>query len=1143
MKKTLTLFFLTLPFYMFGQLQQQAPWNLNSPKAKRSHKKTLKEISIAAEAYFNTIDRDKKGSGFKPFKRWEHHWSHYLKEDGTIAPAQDLWDAWNQKNEMNASQGKRDNSNWLPLGPFTNSNTYNANDAKQTGQGRVNAIAVDPSNSNTYYVGTPAGGIWKSTDAGINWTPLTDYLPQIGVSGIAIHPTNSNIIYIATGDDDAGDSYAVGVWKSIDGGTTWNKTGDIPGDPTSMNEIYIDPNAPETVLVATNSGVQKTTDGGATWERKLDENIIDLKMKPGDASTWYAVTSSSFYKSTDNGETFTRKTVSGLFSSSRLTMDVTPANPEYVYIVSASNNNNAFNGIYKSTNSGESFNRTAERSDIFGSSQAWYDLALTVSSDNPEIVYVGVLDLWKSTDGGNDFTKINSWNNPNTSTYTHADIHFLRFMDGKFFAGTDGGIFVSTDEAVNFIDLTKNLAISQFYRISVSSLKLHTIAGGLQDNGGFGFSDNEWRNYHGGDGMEGVVDPINPDIFYGFTQFGGSLNKTNDGGQTRSLNLGSPSGERGNWVTPLTINKDGELYAGYSELYKLDNNRWTRISTSPFGDTFGGNLDKVEIAPNNTNNIITSNGNVLYRSTNKGVNFSEVSFNYGPIEAMPIQAIAISSLDSDIVWIVTKNKVYKSTNFFTENTPTFTEISYNLPPLEVKMSIKHHERSGNNTVYLGTSLGVYYISENSTEWTVFDNGLPNLQITDLDINEEDAKLYAATYGRGIFVSDIPKVLPENDVRLLSLNNLNNSLNCNDTVTPEVTVSNQGTQDIASITFNYNFDGGAMQNYTWSGKLSSNQSTTIPLPSSTISIGDHTINIEATIDNDAYASNNLAKSSFIINQFNNTPTTINTFENPEDELLITTDNATMWELGVPNKSILKANSGKAYVTKLSGNHPDQTVGHLYTKCYDLTTITDPVLRFKMAFDIENDWDHMYVEYSTNQGQTWDILGTSEDDNWYNSSATVNGLPGKQWTGEGATINPVDNLPNSDVKDYSYDLAPFSQEQSIVFRFKFVADQAENREGVLIDDLVITGTLAVSQFDALSESIFIYPNPSENIFNIGNKTSDKLNIKVFDMTGKQVFTKDNIKMDTYRLNLDNYAKGIYFLYLNMNGKSNTKKLILK
>ena len=98
-------------------------------------------------------------------------------------------------------------------------------------------IAVDPSNSNTYYVGAPAGGIWKSLDAGKNWSPLTDSLPQIGVSGIAIHPTDSNIIYIATGDDDAGDSYAVGVWKTIDGGTTWNNTGNIPGNPNIMNDI------------------------------------------------------------------------------------------------------------------------------------------------------------------------------------------------------------------------------------------------------------------------------------------------------------------------------------------------------------------------------------------------------------------------------------------------------------------------------------------------------------------------------------------------------------------------------------------------------------------------------------------------------------------------------------------------------------------------------------------------------------------------------------------------------------------------------------------------------------------------------------------------------------------------------------------
>jgi len=260
---TLTILF-SLTVFAF---QGQAPW-MQSEALKKKSNPTLEDISKSAEAYFKTIDRNKKGSGLKPFERWKYHWSFYTKPDGTIAPAEDLWTAWEQKNQMNQAEARTDNSNWMSIGPFTHTNTA----SWSSGQGRVNAITVDPSNANTYYVGAPAGGIWKSTDAGVNWTPLTDHLPQIGVSGIAIDPTDSKTIYIATGDDDANDSYAVGVWKSTDGGSTWNATGSLNGNPNSMNDIYIHPNNSNIIMVATSSGVHKSVNG--------DQMIQQLGMQP-----------------------------------------------------------------------------------------------------------------------------------------------------------------------------------------------------------------------------------------------------------------------------------------------------------------------------------------------------------------------------------------------------------------------------------------------------------------------------------------------------------------------------------------------------------------------------------------------------------------------------------------------------------------------------------------------------------------------------------------------------------------------------------------------------------------------------------------------------------------------------------------------
>ena len=498
MKKLSTLLILLFSLSTFSQAyQSNAPWMKNLLQKKG--KPTLEEISKAAEKYFNTIDRNKKGSGLKPFKRWEYHWSHYTKPDGTIAPASDLWTAWKQKKAMSTfAKGNATNtSNWKSLGPFNSARGGVTSPPVHYGQGRVNVVAVDPSNPNTYYVGAPAGGLWKSTNAGINWQSLTDYLPQIGVSGIAIHPKNSNIIYIATGDDDNNDSYAVGVMKSTDGGATWNTAGVISA--YSMNEIYIDPTNYNTVLVATSDGVYKSINAGTSWKKTLPGNIIDLKMKPGDNTTWYAASGTTIYKSTNAGNSFNSIAISGFSNSSRITLDVTPANSNYVYFVSSKSN--VFNGVYKSTNSGATFVKTAESKNIFQSKQAYYDLALTVSDTNPEIVFVGVLNIWKSTNGGNNFTELDNY--VRDDSYTHSDIHFLRFINGKFFAGTDGGVYVSTDHGSKFTDLGENLVISQFYKISISNQKSNSVIGGTQDNGGFAYNNERtWRNYHGWDGMD-----------------------------------------------------------------------------------------------------------------------------------------------------------------------------------------------------------------------------------------------------------------------------------------------------------------------------------------------------------------------------------------------------------------------------------------------------------------------------------------------------------------------------------------------------------------------------------------------------------------------------------------------------------------
>ena len=668
MKKLLLLLtFFTFSF-SFSQFNENAPWMKDLNLENRTTPVKFQDIVDAGNAYWESHDKDAKGSGYKPFKRWEAYWENYVGEDGYLPTGTQLYNSWVTANARNNTRNTLvDESNWSSLGPtdFINQSTNAAN------IGRINVVIKDPNNANIYYAGAPSGSIWKSIDSGGTWTPLTDELPQIGVSGIAIDYNDSDNIYIATGDDDAGDSFSVGVWTSKDGGTTWEQTGLNPSNsPTRMNDIYIHPTNSNILWVATNGGVYKTTDGGNTWTNTLSGNIRDIKIKPGDPNTIYAVSSTNFYKSTNAGDSFILSNTGLPTSSSRLVIDVTPANSDVVYVVSA-NNANGYQGIYKSTNSGSSFSQGANATNIFESSQAWYDLALAVSDTDEDEIYVGVLNIWRSQNGGDSFIKLNNWAIRNAS-YTHADIHFLRFYDNELYVGSDGGFFKSSNSGITFTDYTVGMEISQFYRISVSQQTADKIAGGTQDNGGFAYSS-QWANYHGGDGMESVIDPNNDNLYYGFMQFGQNIFVSSNSGQTGSAAFGGPAS--GNWVTPMIINSDSEVYGGYNRVYQFDSGSWTVISPS----FIGGNIDRMEDDPSNPDNMFVAVNQTLYKSTDRAVSFSSVE-TFGS----NITSIEVNNNNSDIIYVTTAGLtggIYRSTDGgfnFTDITGTLSGVTKNI---------------------------------------------------------------------------------------------------------------------------------------------------------------------------------------------------------------------------------------------------------------------------------------------------------------------------------------------------------------------------------------------------------------------------------------------------------------------------------
>ncbi|MBW1294261.1 starch-binding protein [Aquimarina litoralis] len=731
-----------------AQYNADAPWMSELlQKSKSESEKTIKfdELVNAFNIYWEDKDFNVKGSGHKPFMRWQEFYKNSVLPDGTLPTPDFLWNIWKDKQSRKAANQKV-TSNWLPIGPFDHDPT----NSWSPGQGRINVGIIDPNQSNVMYVGAPAGGIWKSIDNGQNWEPLSDYLPQIGVSGIAIDYNNSNVIYISTGDDDANDSFGIGVLKSIDGGHTWNKTGlEVSDQYERGNDIYIDPNNSNKLWVATSRGVYKTEDAGATWVKTLSGNIRDIKIKPGDVNTIYAVTSNAFYKSTDGGNSFFVVQNGLPTSSSRLVIDVTPADPNYVYVLSAAIGN-SFQGLYKSTNSGASFYKTQESENILESTQAWYDLALAVSDQDPEMVFVGCLNIWKSTDGGDDFERINRWNFPTQPSYTHADIHFLRFYNGRLLCGSDGGIYESTNNGTSFTDLTKGLQIGQFYKISVAeNSSSDHLVGGLQDNGGYALDGSQWNVYHGADGMDCAVQGNDPNTYYGFIQYGSSLYKTENRGKSRRYAGGGP--ERGNWVTPLVSDRNGNIYAGFKSFYKLENVSFKKQTDFDFG---GSNIDHIELDPSDVNIIYAADFRDLYRSEDRGVNWVKVySF------PSSITSIEVHNDNNQIVYVSTSGsitgKVFRSDN----QGDSFEDISGDLPQ-DGKFVVKHHK--GTESIYLGTYLGVY-LKNGNEPWQDYSSNLPNVAVRDLEVNLKDNVLLAATYGRGVWKVPLHVEIPSDEI--------------------------------------------------------------------------------------------------------------------------------------------------------------------------------------------------------------------------------------------------------------------------------------------------------------------------------------------------------------------------------------------
>lgn len=720
-------------------------------------------IKQRAEAWF--ASRGTVGTGYKEFKRWEAMVRHNIDPDGSIP---DFFARNNQaldnyrRDYMQPGRVEAGVAAWTPLGQPNP--TILAGDA-QNGVGSIRSIDFQGPD---IWVGTPGGGIWFGnfvSGSTYTWSPMTDGISNLAVQDMEIAPTNASTMYALTGSVGGASGYkSTGVLKSTDGGATWNETGltfPVSGSTKGYKILCSSTNS-NVVWVCTTAGLYRTTDGGTTWnlvtysttvggpQTNFSLESFDIEYKPGSTSAMYATSADYFYTSSDGGATFLRVTTGLPASGSRIEIGVTDANTSYVYLLYG--NGSSFQGLYRSTNSGSSFSLRSTTPNVLGS-QAWRNTPIAVAPDNAETVYVGGLDMYKSTTGGSTWTQISDWTSTSSTNFCHADIFDLYCDATYLYAATDGGLYRMTRSTDSWVNLHSNMQIGQSYRIGIDpTASAAFVTSGLQDNGTYRNTGAQYLSIGGGDGMETIVTPSNTNVIYLSSQ-NGSFRRSDDGGATST---GIRSGA-GNWTTPAVLRpgNDTHIYIGYTNIdYNTTSGTggWSTITTG-----FGSGIESLEFAPSNNTILYATDGASVKRFNLSGGVWSTTTITGNLPALSAINELAVDPNDANHVVLcvggyTATQKVYETFNANVAS-PTWTSIVRNLPNVPVNCIVMTNDAA--NTIYIGTDIGVFVTNDNRVNWIMYNNGLPNTRVYDLEVNTALAtdRIYASTFGRGIFYTN------------------------------------------------------------------------------------------------------------------------------------------------------------------------------------------------------------------------------------------------------------------------------------------------------------------------------------------------------------------------------------------------------
>jgi photosystem II stability/assembly factor-like uncharacterized protein len=689
-----------------------------------------------------------------------------------------------------------DSATWKPLGP-KGVNTTEVNWG--TVSGRVKAIAVHPNDPLTVYIGAASGGLWKTTDGGENWLDIGHSLPSQSFGAIAIDPNNPDIIYAGSGEAILGAFYCYpgnGLYKSTDGGQTWSVITDGFGPVTCFSDLEVSPFNSNVVIAALggtatfsgpilpNEGIWKSLDGGITWNRKLDVPFAsDIAFHPTDPNKVYAAaggyidTPYGFFVSTDQGATWNQSN-SGLMlqpSPKRMHFDISKSNPNIIYSVISDYNfeiSKYVTKAFKSVDGGNSWINISVGIPLGGFTgvswydQGYYDLCIAVDPVNSNHVLIGNVELHRTTNGST-YAPVRPFGNNVGGTLVHWDYHKLVFAPSNpdyLYIGCDGGIYKSIDKGYTASSKNRGLETLQFYRIASHPNNPAIVMGGMQDNNS-AITHNygtDWNKIYYGDGMECFFDYLNPNVIYSSLQRG-ILSKSYNGGASFT----DIWDFKGAWITPFLMhpNISNTIYAANQNFYKSKNGGYEfqvqALGISPVNIT---TMAQSHVTPSHMIfgtgiDILENDTGILVKiSTDEGKNWTDVTANI-PGEPRWISRVATDPVDENTMYVLRTgfspgNKVWKTTDLG----QTWTNISGNLPDLPCNDLFIYPENPKN--LFVANDIGVYYSADTGLTWNFASEGMPFVPAMDFDyvIIDSNRYLRVGTHGRSIYETKLPASL-------------------------------------------------------------------------------------------------------------------------------------------------------------------------------------------------------------------------------------------------------------------------------------------------------------------------------------------------------------------------------------------------